>query len=111
MSRSLLDNKYIITGEAAKCLKENKVLDCDGIDIAIEKRHVTPETLSMLKVFATKEIDDNGFVWMVGPVPVRCKFTGSYEHFSYPDMRVYGPEFYLIPNQWNDYWENRDKFI
>ena len=108
MQRILLDNKFVVAGEAARCMREKKWLECDGIDIVIEKRNITKEVLSTLKTWATPDITDKGFVWSVNGVPVRVQFVeGSYDYFKFADMRVYGPECYKIPNQWDKYWAER----
>ena len=110
MQRVLLDNKYVVVGEAARCLKENRGLDCDGIDVIIERRYVTPEVVITLRDWATPDVTDQGFVFQVGKVPVRFRFIdGNYDYFKFADLRVYGPEQYRIPNQWKDYWEHRDE--
>lgn len=112
MQRALLDGKYVLCGEGAKCLKENKPLDCSELEFVIEKRYVIPETISMLKDWATKDVREDGFEWNVGGVPLKFKFIkGDYDHFKYADHKVYGPESYKIPNQWSNYWENRDSFV
>ena len=112
MQRALLDGKYIVVGEAARCIRQSLPLDCDGLDFVIEKRHVIPEVVSMLKDWATKNIREDGFEWSVGGVPLRFKFVGGdYDHFKYADSRMYGPEVYKIPNQFKDYWEHRGEFV
>mgnify|MGYP001579537877 CR=1 FL=1 len=110
--RGLLDNKFVVVGEAAKCIRENRWLECDGIDIVVEKRLMTKEVVSMLKDWATKDITDKGFEWDVNGVPVRVKFvTRDYDYFRFADIKVYGPEQYKIPNQWDRYWAEREKII
>jgi hypothetical protein len=109
MQRVLLDGKYVLCGEAAKCLKEDRPLDCDGLDFVIETRYIIPEVVSTLKVWATKDLDEKGFEWLVGGVPCRFKFIDNeYDYFKYADSRMYGPEVYKIPNQFAKYWEERD---
>ena len=112
MQRALLDGKYVLCGEGARCLKENKPLECDKLEFIIEKRYVIPEVISMLKDWTRSTIHENGFEWFVGGVPLTFRFIeGNYDHFKYADHKIYGPESYKIPNQWNDYWENRDSFV
>jgi len=109
MQRVLLDGKYVLCGEAAKCLKENRPLDCDGLDFVIETRYIIPEVVSTLREWATRDMTEKGFEWSVGGVPCRFKFIANeYEYFKYADHKVYGPESYKIPNQWNKYWEERE---
>ena len=112
MQRGLLNNKFIVAGEAARCLKEGRWLDCDGIDVVVEKSHITKEVLSMLKVWATPNIGDKGFTWNVTGVPVRVRFIkGKYEFFKFADTKIYGPENYKIPNSFDYYWEHRQEIV
>lgn len=108
MRRILLETTCIVLGETAKCIYENRGLNCDGIDLGIEKRYLGPEVLSTLKDWATQEITDNGFTYEVEGVPVRVKFIQrKYHFFKYPDMRFYGPETYKIPNPFSAYYKMR----
>ncbi len=108
MQRVLLDTTYVITGEAAKCLKEKRGLDCDGIDCIIEKRHVIPFVVSTLKEWTKADVTDEGFEYKVGNVPVRFKFIKrKYDFFKYADTAFYDPEIYKIPNQFANYWKAR----
>ena len=110
MQRIMLDNKFVVAGEAARCLKEGRWLDCDGIDVVLEKRCVTKEVLSTLKTWATPKITNEGFTWDVNGVPVRVQFVkGIYDYFKFADMRLYGPENYKIPNQFERYWQERSQ--
>ena len=108
MQRALLDGKYILCGEGARCLKEGRPLDCNKLEFIIEKRYVIPEVVSMLRVWATKDIRPDGFEWSVGGVPLSFKFiTGEYEYLKYADARIYGPESYMIPN--TGYWKSGEE--
>lgn len=108
MQRVLLDTTYVVTGDAAKSLKEKRWLDCDVIDCAIEKRHVTPFVISTLKQFATPDVTDEGFEYKVGNVPVRFKFINrKYDFFKFADTVFHAPEIYRIPNQFEKYYKAR----
>lgn len=108
MQRVLLDTTYVIAGDAAKCLKEKRGLDCDGIDCVIEKRHITPFVVSTLKEWVTPDVTDKGFEYKVGNVPIRFKFIErKYDFFKYPDTVFYAPEIYKIPNQFEKYYKAR----
>ena len=118
MQRCMLDSTYIITRDAAKCLKENRLLDCESLDFIIQKRYVTPEVRSTLvnyvegsndsSGYPEGKVTDTGFSYTYEGVPVTCKFiTRNYRWFEYADSRVYGPENYKIPNQWDNYWKGR----
>ena len=109
MRRVLLTTYYLVMGEASKCLYEGRGLDCDGIDIAIERRYLTPEVMSTFKTWVKGEIKDNGFEYEFESVPVRVKFIdGMYDYFKFADQRFYGPETYKIPNPFREYWEERE---
>ena len=108
MRRVLLSTYYLIMGEAAKCLHEVRGLDCDGIDVAIERRYLTPEVLTTFRDFVKAEIRDDGFEYEFESVPVRVQFIdGIYDYFKYADQRFYGPETYKIPNPFEKYYKER----
>ena len=112
MSRALLNTSFIVVGEAARCLFENRGLDCDSIDVVLERKDVTKEVVSMIKDWATTHVRDNGFECEMEGVPLRVLFVkGTYDYFTYPDQRLYGPEVYKIPNQFKRYWEERKTLI
>src|SRR3990167_6954244 len=48
MQRFLLDNVYLVLGEAAKCIKESKDITCNKLEFGIEKKHIIPEVKSLL---------------------------------------------------------------
>ena len=102
---------FIVVGEAGRCLYENRGLDCRVIEIVASRRMATPEVLSMLKVWASSKADRDGAEWTMEGVPIRFRFVGDYDHFKFADSRIYGPEFYKIPNQFKDYWERREEFV
>ena len=108
MRRVLLETTYLVLGEAAKCIYEDKKLDCNGIDFGIEKRYLTPEVLSTLKDWTTGDITDTGFIYKFEDVPLRFKFIKrKYHFFQYPDIKFYGPETYKLPNPFKTYWKAR----
>lgn len=112
MQRALLDGTYVVAGDAARCLYENRGLDCDGLDFVLERRHVTKEVISMLKDWATTHVRSDGFECEIERVPIRVKFlNGKYDYFSFPDQRVYGPEIYKIPNQFERYWKEKESLV
>ena len=109
MQRSLLDAVYVVAGDASRCLHDGKLLECSEIEFVIPGKHVTPEVVSMLKDYATKEIRTDGFDWSVNNVPLKFRFVyNEYDYFNFAYTRVYGPEVYRIPNQFNRYWEERE---
>lgn len=112
MSRVLLQTTYIVVGEAARCIHENRGLDCDALDFVIDKRHITKEVLSTLKEWATPDITEEGFTYEHNEVPLRFRFiTETYPFFKYADTKLYGPEDYKIPNGWDEYWQHKDEIV
>ena len=103
---------YVMAGDTARCLHDNQPLDCYKIELVAPKKRATVEVLSMLRVWASPEANDKVVKWSINGIPVTLKFLENWsDPFRYADQRVYGPEFYKIPNQWAFYWENKDKFV
>ena len=113
MQRCVLDTTFVVIGEAAKCLYENRGLDCNGLDFAIERRYVTPEVTTTLKDWVKGlEMNESGFNYIFEGVPIRFKYIeGKYDYFKYADIKIYGPEIYKIPNPFNAYYKERDLIV
>lgn len=108
MGRALLDSLFLVLGDTARCLKEDKLLEGNGIDIGIEDRYVDNALLGIVKEYTNATVTDKGFVYDFNGVPVRCKFIKrKYDCLVYPDVKFYGPEQYRIPNQFSVYWRIR----
>ena len=109
MQRCLLDTTFIVLGDAAKCIKEKRGLDCNKLEFGIEKRYVTTEVLSTLKDWVKGgQFVDNGFSYVFEGVPVRFKYiTRRYRFFKDLDTMLHMPEFYKIANPFNSYWKAR----
>jgi len=112
MQRVLLDTTFVVTGDAARCIKEKRGLDCEMIECIIEKRHVTHEVMSTFRNWVKGKITDDGFTYNYGDIPVKCTFIkNKYPYFNFADQKLYAPEIYKIPNQWDQYWEHRKEII
>ena len=109
MQRCLLDQNFIVLGNAAKCVKENRGLDGDKLEFGIEKRYVTTEVLSTLKEWVKGgQFVDNGFEYIFEGVPVKFKFINrKYHFFKNLDSKIYSPEWYKIANPFSNYWKSR----
>lgn len=111
MTRVLLQNEMITTHDTARCIKENLWLQGDGIDLAIPKRTMTESVRKTLGEWGCN-VTENGFTTKINNVPVRMQFVeNTYDYFKMADIRPYGAEFYKIPNQWDEYWKNKDVII
>ena len=109
MQRCLLDQNFIVLGQASKCVKENRGLDCNVLEFGIEKRYLTPEVLSTLKEWVKGgQFTDSGFTYIFEGVPVKFKFIArKYQFFKNLDSKIYSPEWYKIANPFNNYWKAR----
>ena len=109
MQRSILQNDFVVVGDAGRCLKERRGLDCEGLDFVIPKKLLNTQVIDMIKEWADPNMNEQGFSYQVGGVPLRFKFVGEYDYFKFADVRPYGPEQYRIPNQWDEYWQHREE--
>lgn len=109
MHRCLLQDVYLILGDAALSLKEDRNLVCDGIDVGLEEKYVTPEVINTMRMYTKAEINDKGFIYETFPgIPVRVKFIKRrYPWFKYPEKKIYRVDEYQIPNPFHKYWKAR----
>ena len=109
MQRCLLDMNFIVLGDAARCIKERRGLDCNKLEFGIEKRYLTPEVMSTLKEWVKGgQFVDNGFSYVFEGVLVKFKFIKrKYKFFENLDSQVYMPEWYKIANPFDKYWKSR----
>ena len=112
MTRVLLQNEMIATHDTARCIRENKWLEGTGVDVAIPKRMITASVRITLQEWVPEKVEDTGFTTKINGVPVRMQFVeNTYDYFKMADIRPYGAEFYKIPNQWDEYWKNKENII
>lgn len=101
---------YFLLGATADCVKHDKMLDGDGIDIGIRDKSLTQYVYSILKSEKNLNQEDieNGFEYKVGEVPVRIKvYKRDYSFFKYPDFKVYLYGNYQLANPFDVYWKAR----
>ena len=99
MTRVLLQDTMIADKETAKCIKENKWLSGDGIDLVIPLKSITPFVRKTLNEWTLEDITDKGFTYVVNKVPIRVKFIKEIpDKYKYADIKIYGAEQYKIPN-------------
>src|SRR3990167_2880955 len=63
MGRALLDSLFLVLGDTARCLKEDKLLEGNGIDIGIEDRYVDNALLGIVKEYTNATVTDKGFTY------------------------------------------------
>ena len=111
MTRVLLQDEMVAAHDTARCIRDNLWLQGDGIDFIIPKSHITESVSKTLREWGA-DITESGFTVFFGGVPVRMQFIeNEYDYFKMSDIRVYGAEFYNIPNQWYEYWEHREEIV
>ena len=109
MERCKLENNYLVLGDTAKCLFEGKELEGNKIEVGIEKRYLTRETLTTLRMYADKDLTDAGLNYKFEEVPINMKFVESNDFFRYHDVRFHGPEQYNIPNPFLEYYKVKEE--
>ena len=107
MARCVLDAKYVLLGETAKAIREDKDLP-DVLEAGLDQRYLTKEVMSTLKTYVPGDFTEAGFVTESEGVPVHFKFIKrKFAFLQNPDIRFYGPEEYQIPNPFDGYWKSR----
>ena len=101
---------YFLLGKTAECVKYDRLLEGDGIDVGIRDKSLTQYVYDILRdqfKFQPEDVQ-KGFEYKVGEVPVRIKvYTRNYHFFKYPDHVVYQFGTYALPNPFEIYWKAR----
>lgn len=104
MWRCLLQYEFIVVGETGKCIRYNKPLTGDKIEILLSRHRMTEMVTKTIEEWADTKIKDNEFVFRVHEIPVHCKIIDNeYDFLKNADLKVYGAEQYKIPNPWEAY--------
>lgn len=101
---------FFLFGKVAECVKRDRLLEGDGIDVGIRDKSLTQYVYDILNTnFKLKPEDVNhGFEYKVGEVPVRVKvYSRNYHFFKYPDIKIYQFGQYQLPNPFDIYWKSR----
>ena len=119
LSKALLDvedlmdrllTPYVLLGKTAECVKNDRLLDTEAIEVGIKKTDITQYVRDVIRTYLNVELNniENGFEYKAGAVPVKVKvYTRNYTFFKYPDTKVYSFGTYLIPNPFEVYWKVR----
>lgn len=104
---------FILLGDVAKALREQKQLEADRIDVVMTRNQLTPEVKSNFKTWQFK-VEPWGYSWTYSPptlwhikVPINLYFYDHYALFENPDRVWASVENFLIPNPWESYWRGR----
>lgn len=97
---------FFLLGDTARIIMAGEILTGTYITVGIRRSNVTPEVMSTLKTFLKDvPIDESGFMYKVGEVPVRVKFIrNNYTFFEHTDTKFYGWDFFQVPNPFSEYW-------
>lgn len=102
---------YFLLGKTAECVKSNKLLEGDRIDIGIRDKSLTQYVYDILtdQLKLTPNEVKKGFEYQaVNGVPIRVKvYTRDYYFFKYPNHVVYYFGTYQLPNPFDVYWKSR----
>lgn len=96
----------------AENVKNNLLLDGDGIDVLVRDKVFTQYVYDILNTYWKYKPEDvnKGFEYKVGDVPVRIHvYTKEYEFLKYPDHVVYLYGTYQLGNPFKEYWEKREE--
>ena len=101
---------YFLHMKTAEDVKNNRLLEGDGIDVMIRDKSITQYVEDILKdeMNLMPEQIRNGFEYKVGEIPVRVKvYSRNYHFFKYPNHVVYQFGTYQLANPWDVYWKAR----
>lgn len=114
VAEDLLDQlltPYFLHMETAYAVKQNKLLEGNGVDIMIRDKSLTQYVYDILadQLKLTKEQVKNGFEYKApNGVPIRVKvYTRNYYFLKYPDQVIYQYGNYQLPNPFDVYWKSR----
>lgn len=106
---------YVLLGKTAECVKKDKMLEGDGIDVAIKSSALTQYVIDILKTYLnlSKEDIENGFYYNSrNNIPIRIKvYRKQYDFFTYVDRKMYQFGLYDLPNPFDEYWKIKDEIV
>ena len=100
---------YLLLDVTAHAIYNEMPLNGKKIIIGVLKKYITRDVILTIKsCLPNIDIQDNGFHYMVGKIPIYVKFIRNrYKFFQNPDFRFYMAGEYYIPNPFDDYWGAR----
>lgn len=108
MERCSIPDRYFLLGETAKAVRDNLHLTGSCIEAGVEERYLSENVRSIIKLFTNVDNIVDNFEFEASGIPIRVKvIKNDYDFFKYPDVRVYGPEEYQIPNPFKEYYQMR----
>lgn len=101
----------IVMGEIANEIhtQELPVLTGDRVELGVLKKHLTQDSLPMLKTVCKDIIIDKDLIlFEYRDVPVEVKiFYDDIDYLRQPDTRFYYTEEVRLPNPFDKYWEEK----
>ena len=109
MARMAASENYFLLGDTAREVKEGALLTGEKIEAGLEERYLNPEARSTLQTFfPNATVGENYISLELEGVPVEVKIIKrKYTFFKNPDILIYGPEEYQLPNPMDVYQKSR----
>lgn len=109
MLRCTISEDYLVIGITGKCIKEDRRLEGDGIDVGVLRKDLNAGREDIMGQITRQEFVDSVLTYKVGNVPVRVRILpNGYDFFKYKDLKVYSYEDFQLPNPFDEYWKVRD---
>lgn len=103
---------FFLMGKTAFEVKNKMLLEGDRIDVGIRKVDLTLPTIGILDAFYTPEhFDGRKITYKYKDIPIFVHIVDSTESmFSSLDTFMYQYEPFSVPNPFNKYWEEHEKY-
>lgn len=106
MLRCTISEDYLVIGLTGKCIKEDKRLEGDGIDVGVLNKDLNAGRKDIMRQITGQEFIDGLLTYKVGNVPVRVHvLPNDKDFFRYKDLKVYSYEDFQLPNSFDEYWK------
>lgn len=97
---------YCVAGQIARDMKDEKKISGNMLLLATQRKYLTHEVLSTLRVLVPKHVMDEKSITMTldGVLVVVEIKENDDKFFSNPDFKFYWSWEYQIPNPFDEYW-------
>ena len=110
MLRCTISEDYLVIGLTGKCIKDNKRLEGDGIDVGVLSKDLNVGRKDIMRQITGQEFVNDVLTYKVGNVPIRVRILpDGYDFFKYKDLKIYSFEDFQLPNSFDEYWKMRDQ--
>lgn len=110
MLRCTISEDYLVLEQIGRCIKEDKRLEGDGIDVGVLSKDLNVGRRDIMRQITGQEFVDGLLTYKAGNVPVRVRILpDGYDFFTYKDVKVYSYEDFQLPNSFDEYWKVKDQ--